>query len=180
MVFDFFFSHILFFLKDRKKEKFKIQHVVNSFSQIKQTFRSVSKYKVISQFLLARLFFNDALITIFALGGVYAVSILNFSFDEVLRLGIVLNLAAGLGSFFFGYLEDIIGVDKVINITLLTLMVATLMVIYAPEIYYSKELFWFAAVLIGLMVGPNQSCSRSLMAQLTPKIKLMSFLVFLP
>ena len=104
--------------------------------------------------------------------------LLNFSFDEVLRLGIVLNIAAGLGSFFFGYLEDKIGVDKVINITLLTLMIATLMVIYAPEIYYSKELFWFSAVLIGLMVGPNQSCSRSLMAQLTPKEKVNEFFGF--
>ena len=90
----------------------------------------------------------------------------------------MLNIAAGLGSFFFGYLEDKIGVDKVINITLLTLMIATLMVIYAPEIYYSKELFWFSAVLIGLMVGPNQSCSRSLMAKLTPKAKLNEFFGF--
>ena len=42
----------------------------------------------------------------------------------------------------------------------------------------SKELFWFAGVLIGLMVGPNQSCSRSLMAQLTPKEKLNEFFGF--
>lgn len=166
------------FLKDRKKEKFTIQHIVNSFSQINNTFRTISKYKIISQFLIARLFFNDALITIFSLGGIYAVGTLNFSFDEVLRLGIVLNVAAGLGSFFFGYIEDKIGVDKVINITLLTLIIATLMGVYAPEIHYSKELFWFSAVLIGLMVGPNQSCSRSLMAQLTPKEKVNEFFGF--
>jgi len=33
-------------------------------------------------------------------------------------------------------------------------------------------------VLIGLMVGPNQSCSRSLMAQLTPKEKQNEFFGF--
>ena len=44
--------------------------------------------------------------------------------------------------------------------------------------YYSKELFWLAGVFIGLMVGPNQSCSRSLMAQLTPKEKLNEFFGF--
>ena len=174
----FFSIPTFLFLKDTKKEKFSTQQIINSFSQIKNTFRTISKYKVISQFLIARLFFNDALITIFALGGIYAVGTLNFSFNEVMRLGIVLNIAAGIGSFVFGYVEDKIGVDKVINITLLILIIATLMGIYAPEIYYSKELFWFSAVLIGLMVGPNQSCSRSLMAQLTPKEKVNEFFGF--
>ena len=166
------------FVKDRKKEKFKKAHFINSFSAIRITFRSVSKYKVISHFLLARLFFNDGLVTIFALGGVYAVSTLDFSFNEVMQLGIALNIAAGLGSFLFGYIEDMIGVVKVINITLLVLIIATLIAIYAPETNYAKQLFWFAGILIGLMVGPNQSCSRSLMAQMTPKEKLNEFFGF--
>ena len=41
-----------------------------------------------------------------------------------------------------------------------------------------KEMFWVAGTLIGLMVGPNQSCSRSLMAQLTPKEKQNEFFGF--
>lgn len=123
-------------------------------------------------------FFNDGLVTIFALGGIYAVSTLNFSFNEVMQLGIVLNIAAGVGSFFFGYIEDKIGAKKVINITLLVLIFATLIAIIAPETNYPKQLFWIAGVLIGLMIGPNQSCSRSLMAQLTPKEKLGEFFGF--
>jgi UMF1 family MFS transporter len=166
------------FVKDRKKEKFKKKHILNSFSAIKTTFKTVSKYKVISQFLVARLFFNDGLVTIFALGGIYAVGTLDFSLNEVMQLGIALNIAAGLGSFLFGYIEDKIGVKKVINITLLVLILATLIAICAPETNYPKELFWLAGVLIGLMVGPNQSCSRSLMAQLTPKEKNNEFFGF--
>ena len=166
------------FLKDRKKDKFKKAHLLNSFSAIRTTFKSISEYKAISQFLIARLFFNDGLVTIFALGGIYAVGTLNFSFNEVMQLGIVLNIAAGLGSFLFGYIEDRIGVQKIINITLLVLIVATLIAIYAPETNFPKELFWLSGVLIGLMVGPNQSCSRSLMAQLTPKEKVNEFFGF--
>jgi len=166
------------FVKDRKKERFRKEHIIHSFSEIKTTFRSISKYKVISQFLVARLFFNDGLITIFALGGIYAVGTLDFSFNEVMKLGIVLNIAAGLGSFLFGYIEDKIGFKKIINITLIVLIIATLIAIYAPETHYPKELFWLAGVLIGLMVGPNQSCSRSLMAQITPKAKLNEFFGF--
>lgn len=166
------------FVKDRKREKFKKEHIFNSFYSIRNTFQSVSEYKVISQFLVARLFFNDGLITIFALGGVYAVGTLNFSFDEVMKLGIVLNMAAALGSFLFGYIEDKIGVKKVINVTLLVLILATLIAIVAPSTDYPKQLFWVAGVLIGLMVGPNQSCSRSLMVQLTPKSKVNEFFGF--
>ncbi len=166
------------FVKDRKREKFTKEHIFNSFDSIRNTFQSVSEYKVISQFLVARLFFNDGLITIFALGGVYAVGTLNFSFDEVMKLGIVLNMAAALGSFLFGYIEDKIGVKKVINVTLLVLILATLIAIVAPSTDYPKQLFWVAGVLIGLMVGPNQSCSRSLMVQLTPKSKVNEFFGF--
>ena len=133
---------------------------------------------MISQFLIARLFFNDALVTIFALGGVYAVGTLNFSFNEVMQLGIVLNFAAGFGAFLFGYIEDRIGARKVIQLTLILLIIATLTAMWAPETDYPKELFWCSGVLLGLMVGPNQSCSRSLMAKLTPKEKMNEFFGF--
>ena len=166
------------YVKDKKKEKFTKKHIINSFSSIQSTFKSISNYKDISRFLVARIFFNDGLVTIFALGGIYAVTTLDFSFNEVMQLGIILNIAAALGSFLFGYIQDLIGVKKVINITLLVLIFTTVIAIIAPETNYPKSVFWFSGVLIGLMVGPNQSCSRSLMAQLTPKDKLNEFFGF--
>ena len=166
------------FVMDRKSEKLQKTHIINSFKSLKNTFNEVVKYKIILKFLVARLFFNDGLVTIFSLGGIYAMGTLNFSFDEVLILGIVLNVAAGIGSFVFGYLEDEIGVNNVINISLLVLIFATLLAYFAPETSNPKQMFWLAGVFIGLMVGPNQSCSRSLMAQLTPKEKQNEFFGF--
>ena len=166
------------FLKDRKKDKLTKKHISDSFSTIRKTFNSITYYKQISQFLIARLFFNDGLVTIFALGGIYAVGTINFTFEEVMLLGIVLNTAAGFGSFLFGYLEDKIGAKRVINISLIVLIIATLIAYFAPESNSPKEMFWVAGVLIGLMVGPNQSCSRSLMSQLTPKEKQNEFFGF--
>ena len=166
------------FLKDRKKEKLTKKHISDSFATIRKTFNSITYYKQISQFLIARLFFNDGLITIFALGGIYAVGTINFTFEEVMLLGIVLNFAAGFGSFLFGYLEDKIGAKRVINISLIVLIIATFIAYFAPETNFPKEMFWVAGVLIGLMVGPNQSCSRSLMAQLAPKEKQNEFFGF--
>ena len=166
------------FVKDRKKEKLNKEHIHSSFQSVKETFRSITNYREISRFLIARLFFNDGLITIFALGGVYAVGTLNFTFEEVMMLGIVLNLCAGGGSFLFGYIEDKIGANKVINISLVVLIVATLIAYYSPETAHPKQWFWVAGVLLGLMVGPNKSCSRSLMARLTPKEKQNEFFGF--
>ena len=166
------------FLKDRKAEKLKKIHLVDSIESLKKTFRDVIKYRTILKFLISRLFYNDGLITIFALGGIYAVETLDFTFEEVMILGIILNIAAGVGSFLFGFLEDKIGVKRVINISLYVLIIATLIAFISPETNSSKELFWFAGVLIGLMIGPNQSCSRSLMSQLTPKEKQNEFFGF--
>ena len=166
------------FVKDRKSEKLQKRHIINSFKSLKNTFNEVVKYKTILKFLVARLFFNDGLVTIFSLGGIYAMGTLNFSFDEVLILGIVLNVAAGMGSFVFGYLEDEIGVKNVINISLLVLIFSTLLAYFAPETSNPKQMFWVAGVFIGLMVGPNQSCSRSLMAQLIPSKKQNEFFGF--
>ena len=95
-----------------------------------------------------------------------------------MQLGIVLNVAAGIGAFIFGYIEDRIGVKKVINISLLVLITATLIAYIAPETQFPKKLFWISGILIGFMVGPNQSCSRSLMARLTPQEKTNEFFGF--
>jgi MFS-type transporter involved in bile tolerance (Atg22 family) len=166
------------FVKDRKREKLNKQHISSSFQSIAETFRSIAHYRKIYRFLIARLFFNDGLITIFALGGVYAVGTLDFTIEEVMMLGIVLNICAAAGSFLFGYIEDKIGANKVINISLFVLITATLIAYHSPDTTHPKEWFWVAGVLLGFMVGPNQSCSRSLMARLTPKEKQNEFFGF--
>ena len=166
------------FLKDQKRIKFHYSHFKDSISSIRSTFRDISNYRIIFNFLLARIFYNDALVTIFALGGIYAVGTLEFSLLEVMQLGIVLNLSAAIGSFIFGVIEDRVGVKKVINITLVVLIISTLLAIIAPETNFPKQLFWLAGILIGFMVGPNQSSSRSLMSRLTPKEKNNEFFGF--
>ena len=152
--------------------------IKDSFNSIITTFKNISNHKIILKFLIARLFYNDALVTIFTLGGIYAVGTLGFTLDEVIILGIVLNVAAGIGSFFFGYFEDRFGFKKIINLSLLVLIFSTLLAFIAPFISYSKLIFWISGVLIGLMVGPNQSTSRSIMARLTPDSKKNQFFGF--
>ncbi len=167
-----------FFLKDSKRQKINKENISSSFNSILQTFKEISKYKIIVRFLIARLFYNDGLITIFALGGIYAIGTLNFTMQEVLILGIVLNVFAALGSFVFGLIEDRIGVRKVINLSLVVLVISTFLAFISPWTLYPKIFFWTSGVLLGTMVGPNQSCSRSYMAQIIPEDKKNEFFGF--
>jgi len=190
--FAFFSLPTFLFLKDRKPQRGFRKHIKSSLSSLISTFNNISQHKSIVRFLIARLFYNDALVTIFAFGGIYA-GHLGFSYIEVLILGVVLNVAACIGSFLFGYLEDKIGVFRMLNITLWVLFFAVLLAFIAPFIdcgnliclddhisffINPKTLFWTAGVFIGLMQGPNQSGSRSLMARLSPEDKKNEFFGF--
>lgn len=166
------------FLKDSKRTKVTKKDIFSSFTSIYTTFKEIRNYKKVVNFLIARLFYNDGLITIFALGGVYAVGSLNFTMNEVLILGIILNVFAALGSFVFGSYEDKIGTRNVINLSLVILIISTILAFVAPWTNYPKEVFWIAGVLLGSMIGPNQSCSRSYMSQIIPANKKNEFFGF--
>jgi UMF1 family MFS transporter len=138
------------------------------------TFREIKKYRQVFRLLLARLFYNDGLVTVFAFGGIYAAGTFNFSFQEIMIFGIVLNLMAGLGAFTFGFCDDRLGGRKTILISLAGLLIATIMALAAT----TKPWLWAAGIIIGIFSGPNQSASRSLLARMTPKEKENEFFGF--
>jgi UMF1 family MFS transporter len=138
--------------------------VRQSLEQLRNTFTQVRKYREIVRFLIARLFFNDGLVTIFAFGGIYAAETFGFTLERVLVFGIVINLAAGVGAIAMGYLDDHLGAKTTIVVSLVGLIAATVMAVVAT----ADWAFWTAGLLIGIFAGPNQSASRSLMGRFVP------------
>ncbi|NQU68427.1 MAG: MFS transporter [Candidatus Marinimicrobia bacterium] len=145
-----------------------------SFRQMGDTFREIKRYKNLVRFLIARLIYNDGLITIFAFGGIFAAGTFHFTMSEIFIFGIVLNITAGMGAFAMGFLDDILGGKKTIQISLVGLIIAVLLAILTS----SKAVFWLAGILIGIFAGPNQASSRSLMARFVPKEKENEFFGF--
>ncbi|MFK7991528.1 MAG: MFS transporter [Sandaracinaceae bacterium] len=146
-------------------------------TQLRETFRSLGQLRQVARLLLARLVYNDGLVTVFAFGGVYAAGTFGFDFDEIVLFGIALNLTAGLGAFAMGFLDDRLGGKKTLLITLAGLTVGTAMGALAPN----KATFWAAGIVIGIFAGPNQSASRSLLARFVPEDKkneLFGFFAF--
>ena len=145
-----------------------------SYRRILQTFRELQRYREIFKLLLARLVYNDGLITVFAFGGIYAAGTFGFTFEEVLFFGIIVNIAAGIGAWCFGYLDDHLGGKLTIQITLIGFVIAAIIAVIPEE----KIWFWIAGILIGVFAGPNQSASRSLMGRFVPQNKKTEFYGF--
>ena len=132
--------------------------------ELGETIRALRRYSEIVRFLIARLVYNDGLVTVFAFGGIYAAGTFGMPLSEVIMFGIGLNVAAGLGAFSFGFVDDKIGGKRTIQLTIVALALATLLAVLAP----TKTWLWVAGMLIGIFVGPNQSASRSLMGRFVP------------
>jgi len=142
--------------------------------ELRRTFQAVSRYRIVMRYLIARLVYNDGLVTVFAFGGIYAAGTFGMELSEVILFGIAINLVSGLGALIFGVVDDRLGGKRTILITLGALSLATLMAVWAPN----RTWFWVAGMLIGIFVGPNQSASRSLMARFVPARQQAEFFGF--
>ena len=154
---------MFFFVPERRTHAPRIS-VKATFAQLGETSRKIRRYGELVKFLVARLFFNDGLVTVFSFGGIYAQAVFGMEMDEVILLGLVLNITSGIGAFLFGFVDDRLGGKTTIQITIVGLILATMMAVWAPTEFW----FWVAGCLVGIFVGPNQSASRSLMGRFVP------------
>ena len=145
-----------------------------SVRELRETFREVRRFRQVARLLVARLFYNDGLVTIIALGGLYADVTFGFTENEILLFAIVLNVAAGAGALAFGYIDDWLGGKRTLLITVAGLSVGTVLAFAGP----TKAYLWAAGVVIGVFIGPNQSASRSLLGRFTPPDKKGEFFGF--
>jgi UMF1 family MFS transporter len=122
----------------------------------------------IARFLLARLLYAEGLNTLFAFGAIYAAGTFGMQTDEVIRLGIAINVFAGLGAVLFSFADDRFGSRVVVLVSVLSLMAigAALLAIT------TKASFWALALPLGIFFGPAQAASRTLMGRLAPRDKL--------
>ena len=158
------------------------------------TLKSVGQYKNVFLFLLARLFYVDGLSAIFAFGGIYGASVFGWQAFELGLFGIILTIAGVFGALVGGWLDDHLGAARVISWSLIGLIVATLGIVsidrgYILFVYPVAEpeagggalssigemVYLGFGCLIGLVAGPLQSASRSLLARIAPREKITQF-----
>ena len=148
--------------------------VVEAMEQLRRTFGEIRRYRQIFRLLVARMVYNDGLVTIFAFGPIFAAETFGFTLTEVMYWGLALNVTAGLGAFAMGFLDDRLGGKRTLFVTLAGLMIGGIWAVGAD----SKTSLYLAGLWVGIFVGPNQAASRSLLGRFVPAAKETEFYGF--
>ncbi|GGF81277.1 MFS transporter [Azorhizobium oxalatiphilum] len=146
----------------------------------------------LARFLLANMVYNDGLVGLFALGGIYAAGTFGWGSVEIGTFGILLLISGIFGALAGGFLDDVIGGRRVVLLCLGALTFAALGILSL-----SKDALLFGLVptapgsglfgtapekaylglglIIGLVAGPLQAASRTLLARLAPPEHLTEY-----
>lgn len=178
-IFFFVFSVPLFlFIREPQTSQIiKTDLIRNGIKKSFETLKNIffrKRYPSVSKFLFAFFLYNDAIITIIAFASIFASNILNMSDEQVIIFFVIVQSTAIAGSFIFGIVSDHIGPKKTISITLIIWIIVVIGAFFVQTV----SEFYFVGLLAGLAIGSSQSCSRSLMALLTPKEREAEFFGF--
>ena len=156
-------------------------------AELRSTLSLVLRWPAMARFLLANMIYQDGLAALFAFGAIYGAGMFGWGIVEVGVFGILLTVTGTFGAFVGGRLDDAIGPKAVILGSLAVLILCCvgilslgkahlLFVIPAAPgapgdgLYGSapEKAYLAIGLLIGLVAGPLQAASRSLMARLAP------------
>ncbi len=137
----------------------------NTINYLIEGFKIIVKNKTLLRYFIARVFYFDALVTIFAFGGIYASKVFNFSQIEILYFAILINISAALGAILGGFFDDKFSPFKVIKISILGIIFFGIILLLIND----KNLFWLVSFSLGIFIGPLQSSSRVLLTKIIPE-----------
>lgn len=143
----------------------------SSWQRLLDTYRRARHYKDYMWLLACAVAYQGGVAVTIALAAIYAEQVIGFAQQETMVLIFVLNIAAALGAFAFGYWQDRMGHKVALGITLVGWM-ATCVI---AALTTTKGGFWYAAVIAGLCMGSSQSSGRAMAGLFAPPAQLAEF-----
>lgn len=139
--------------------------------QLARTARRARSFRDFNSLLACAVFYQAGIAVVVALAAVYAEQALGFKQAQTMLLVFLVNIAAALGAFAFGYWQDRIGHKPALGITLAG------WIVMAALAYLSDgpALFWAAAVIAGLCMGSSQSAGRAMAGVFAPPAQRAEF-----
>lgn len=138
--------------------------VAEALRRLAVTARRARAYRDFCWLLACSACYQAGIAVVIALAAVYAEQVLGFKQAQTMMLIFLVNIAAALGAFAFGYFQDRIGHRRALGVTLGGWVVMTLLAAAAT----GPGLFWVAAVIAGLCMGSSQSAGRALAGLFAP------------
>ncbi|MBZ6075686.1 MFS transporter [Microvirga puerhi] len=161
--------------------------VAKGLAQVRTTIADARRHESVGRFLLANMVYQDALVALFAFGGIYGAGVFGWQATELGVFGILLTITGTVGALIGGRLDDRFGAKPVIlgAIVILCLVCFGVLslgpghVLFVIEtiparprdgLYGSapEKVFLALGLVIGAVAGPLQASSRSLLARLVP------------
>jgi MFS transporter, UMF1 family len=143
----------------------------DALQRLAATLRQARALRDFSWLLTCAAFYQAGISVVIALAAVYAEQVLGFKQAETMMLVFLVNIAAALGAFAFGYWQDRIGHKRALALTLAGWIVMTVLAALAT----GPGLFWLAAVIAGLCMGSSQSAGRAMAGIFAPEAQRAEF-----
>jgi UMF1 family MFS transporter len=146
------------------------------FNRTIDTARRLVGFKQLLLFVLAYLFYNDAVQTVIAVTGAYAEETLNLGTTEIIVAFLITQFVAFFGALGFGMLAGRVGTKGAIMASLVIWSVIAGAAYFLPE---GQALpLYGLAVVVGFVLGGVQALSRSLYGTMIPEEASAEFFGF--
>jgi MFS transporter, UMF1 family len=169
------------------------QAVREGLTGLKQTLAELPKQKSLAAFLLANMIYTDALVSLFAFGGIYAAGTFGWNTIQIGTFGIILAIAGTLGAWLGGKLDDKLGSKRVIagSMWMLLFAIVAILLVDKDRIFFitvappapdgalfaaaAERAYLLLGCLIGAAGGPLQAASRTLLIRMAPKDRIAQY-----
>jgi MFS transporter, UMF1 family len=173
----FFFGFSLItmvWLKEFHRPSQPTNYFKTALQRIAYSYNNIRKIPELLKYLISYFIYNDGITTVIIFASVYGITRYNMTTQNMITYFILAQITSILGSVFFGFYSDRIGVKRTLSISL---MIWVAVVIWAFFCNSARE-YYYVGMLAGLAIGSSQSNSRTLLAMLTPQEKRAEFFGF--
>lgn len=190
---------MLFFTPDRAASGMPLKRAIQvGVGRVFKTLGSLRHYQNVTIYLIARMAYNDGKTAILTFGGIYAAGTFGWGALDMLAYGIVLSVFAVFGGVLGGWLDDRIGSQKAILVSIggtsvglvLSLLMGPQSILgiwnYAPDavpLVYDgpffntlPEIIYVGLVIIlAIFITAAYANSRTMLARIAPSDKMTEF-----
>lgn len=136
--------------------------------QLVHTLREVRRYPQALKFVIAFLLYNDAIQTVITLASQFGHDELKIPVSQLTLAILMVQFVAFFGAMAFKWLAAVINAKRAVAVGL---VIWTAVLVYIYLAVKTTLQFFIMAVIVALVLGGCQALSRSLYAQLIPKLK---------
>jgi UMF1 family MFS transporter len=139
--------------------------------RLRQIWRDSARLPDFRQLMACAVAYQAGVAVAISLSAIYAEQVVGFAPQETMVLIFVLNIAAFVGAFVFGHVQDALGHKRALGLTIVGWIVTCMLAAAST----TKGVFWWAAAVAGVFLGSSQSAGRALAGMMVPPQRLAEY-----